>query len=52
MDMLPRSIVVDGCVSWVPGMIVDISVVDLIEVSSTGGCSDGWGGCCLVRWWV
>jgi hypothetical protein len=42
--MSPGLTVVDGSVSWVPGTIVDISVVDLIEVSSTWSCSGGWGG--------
>ncbi len=42
--MSPGLTVVDGCVSWVPGTIGGVSVVDLIEVSSTWGCSGGLGG--------
>jgi hypothetical protein len=30
--------VVGGCVSWVPGTIVDVSVIDLIEALSTQDC--------------
>jgi hypothetical protein len=44
--MSPGLTVVDGCVSWVPGTIGDISVVNLNKVSSTWGCGGGvvWSG--------
>ncbi len=42
--MSPRLTFVDGCVSWVPGMIVDVSVGDPIGVSSTWGRSGDWEG--------
>jgi hypothetical protein len=42
--MSPGLTFVDGCVSWVPGTIVDVSIGDLIEVLSTWGCSGGWEG--------
>jgi hypothetical protein len=44
MDMSPGLTYVDGCVSWVLGTIIDISVGDLIGVSSTWGCSGSWEG--------
>jgi hypothetical protein len=50
--MSPGLTVVDASVSWVPGTIVNVSNVGLIEVLSTWSCSGGWGGRCLVRWWV
>ncbi len=42
--MSPGLTVVDGSVSWVPGTIVDVSNIDLLEASSTWSCSDRWVG--------
>ncbi len=42
--MSPGLTIVDASVSWVPGTIVDVSDVGLIEVSSTWSCSGGWEG--------
>ncbi len=35
---------IGGCVGWVPGMIVDVFVGDLIEALSTWGCGIGLEG--------
>ncbi len=45
--MSPGLKFVDGCVSWVPGTIVDVSVGNLIRVLSTWGCSGSWEGVLL-----